>query len=81
MIKVRRDDGGYSVQVSPPHSTAVWSSPVPLSPTEVLAELGKRGCHSTDITDALDATGTDWRVLHDAEVLRRRSIAKDEPSG
>jgi hypothetical protein len=39
----------------------------------VLAELSKLGRHSTDITDALDATGTDWRPVNDAEVLHRRS--------
>jgi hypothetical protein len=42
--------------------------------------LAKRGCHSADITDALDATETDWRPLHDAQVLRRRSGGAGESS-
>ena len=68
------------VEVGPPQARETWSSPAPLIPTKVLAELSKRGCHSTDITDALDATGKDWRPVHDAEVLRRRSAAEGELS-
>ena len=30
--------------------------------------------------DAHDATGTDWRSVHDAEVLGRRSGAAGQPS-
>ena len=64
--------GGYTVEVGPPHARETWSSPAPLTPTEVLAELSKRGCHSTDATDTLEATGTDWRPVHDAELVGRR---------
>ena len=59
------------VELGPPHAREAWSSPAPLTPTEVLAELSKRGCHSTDATEALDATGTEWRPVHDAEVAAR----------
>ena len=45
----------------------------PLTPSQVLAEMSARGAHSTDITDALDATGVDWRLIHDAEVIRSRA--------
>lgn len=65
--------GGYVAEVGPPHSEEPWASP-PLSATDLLGELSKRGCHSTDVTDALDATGRDWRTEHDETVLRRRAV-------
>ncbi len=68
------------VEVGPPEASTAGSSPAPLTPTEVVAEVAKRGRHSADITDALDATGTDWRPLHDAQVLRRRSGSVGESS-
>jgi hypothetical protein len=70
-IEVVYESGGYRVSVSPPHAQA-WQSTRLLTPTEVLEELSARGCHSTDITDALYAANTDWTVAHDAEVRRRR---------
>jgi hypothetical protein len=60
------------VKAGPPHISEVWVSDAPLTPTEVLEDLSARGCHSTDITDAMDASGADWRPQHDAEVRRRR---------
>jgi hypothetical protein len=72
VLVVEPVDGGFRVAVSPPEATEEWSSAEPLTPTEVLASLGRLGCHSTAITDALDATGFDWRPVHDAEVRRRR---------
>ena len=69
--------GGFAVTVSPPHATCDWSSTGPLTPTDVLATLSRLGCHSTEITDALDATGADWRPTHNVEVARRR---QSEPS-
>jgi len=75
MLRVERVGERFSVEVSPPHSDRQWSSTEPLDAADVLAVLGRRGCHSTDICDALDATGVDWRPLHDAEVMRRRGNA------
>ena len=80
VLEVRYASDGYTVEVGPPHARETWSSPAPLTPTQVLAELSKRGCHSTDATDALDATGTDRRPVHDAEVLRRRWEGSSDPS-
>lgn len=48
-----------------------WRSEAPLTPTEVLEVLGM-GCHSTDITDALDAADSGGES-HDADVERRRA--------
>ncbi len=70
-IDVVYESGGYRVSVSPPHAES-WHSTGPLTPTQVLEELSDRGCHSTDITDALYAANPDWTVAHDAEVRRRR---------
>jgi hypothetical protein len=65
----------FDVSVSAPNGE-VWRSTSPLTATEVLGKLSSLGCHSTDITDALDATGVDWRPAHDAEVRRRRATAE-----
>jgi hypothetical protein len=73
VLLVAAVEGGFSVSVSPPDAADEWSSVRPLTPTEVLASLGRLGCHSTAISDALDATGVDWRPVHDAEVRRRRA--------
>ena len=63
----------YHVAVSPPHGTH-WRSSEPLTATEVLKKLGQIGCHSTDVTDALDEADPQWRKRHDEEVLRRRQM-------
>lgn len=71
-IDLVHEPGGYHVSVSPPHAPESWHSTRLLTPTEVLEELSDRGCHSTDITDALYAANPDWTVAHDTEVRRRR---------
>jgi hypothetical protein len=73
VIKLQAVGDRFVASVSPPHSKEGWASPGPLTATEVLRELSRLGCHSTDITDALDGTGQDWRPAHDAEVKRQRS--------
>lgn len=70
-LDVIYEAGGYRVSVSPPHAES-WQSPRLLTATEVVEELAARGCHSTDITDALYCANPDWTQAHDAEVRRRR---------
>jgi hypothetical protein len=70
-LAITCESGLYRVSVSPPHAE-VWRSTLLLTPTQVLEELSTRGCHTTDITDALCAANPDWTVAHDAEVRRRR---------
>jgi len=70
-IAIHWDGTGYAVALSPPHAEE-WRSDRVLSATEVLAACSQRGCHSTDVTDALDAAGADWRAAHDAELARKR---------
>ncbi len=64
--------GRYRVHLSPPEG-ASWVSPL-LTATQVLDQLSARGCHSTDITDALFAADPAWPHAHDAEVRRRREL-------
>lgn len=69
----------YRVTVTPPHGN--WESDEALTPTDVLERLSNLGCHSTDIADALDETGDDWRPVHDQEVRTRREsgpVSEDE---
>jgi hypothetical protein len=83
-LTVTRTDGGYLVDLRRAGAES-WTTPAPLAPTQVLEELARRGCHSTDATDALDeadrrwlAQGQErapsWAEVHDAEVLRRRGL-------
>jgi hypothetical protein len=71
-IRVRVDAEGWHLLVGPPHANETHTY-VAQSPRAALAMLTAWGCHSTDATDALDASGVDWRSMHDAEVLRRRT--------
>ena len=70
-IRIVRVNDRYEVHVDLPDGSR-WHSAAPLTATEVLAELSSRGCHSTDVTDALSAADPSWHVQHDAEVLRQR---------
>jgi hypothetical protein len=73
MIRVWKVGDLYAAEASPPHVSETWETASPLTPTELLSEMANRGCHSTDATDALDASGGEWRPVHDAEVWRRRA--------
>jgi hypothetical protein len=79
-IDIAHEAGGYSVSVSPPHSSQPWQSRRLLTATEVLEELSARGCHSTDATDALYMADANWVVNHDAEVRRRRETGAPGPA-
>lgn len=72
-ISVFRYGERYTVAVSPPDGP-LWRSSEPMTATEILEKLGKMGCHSTAITDALYAADPNWGTRHDAEVLRRRRV-------
>ena len=73
-IDISPDGDLFVVSVSPPHGEQ-WKSPRALTAWEVARELGERGCHSTEITDALDQTEVDWRPAYDREVMGRRGDA------
>jgi hypothetical protein len=71
VLSVAKVGDRFTVEVSPPHSRESWRTTEPLSATDVLEKLSSLGCHSTDITDALEADPS-WTAAHDAEVLRMR---------
>jgi hypothetical protein len=79
-IHVTRVAGGYSVAVSPPDADR-WAAAGPLTLREVLTELSARGCHSTDIADAMSAADPDWGKAHDAEIRRRRGESPEDGAG
>lgn len=71
-VDIAYEVGRYRVNLSPPQG-APWVSLL-LTATEVLEQLSARGCHSTDVTDALFAANPAWPETHDAEVRRRREV-------
>ena len=70
-IHLTADGENFWVEVTQPHAEA-WRSDAPLSATDVLKVLSDKGCHSTDITDALYAADPGWAARHHAELLERR---------
>jgi len=47
------DSDRYQAEVTPPHSTRPWKTPMPLRLRELIDTLVQKGCHQTDIGDAL----------------------------
>lgn len=59
-IRTRRDGDGYVAEVTTPHGGGVpWATSAPLGAEELARELTDRGCHLTDVADALHEGG--WR--------------------
>lgn len=53
-IVITRHGKLYSAEVTPPHGRgAAWSTPKPMTEAELLDAFRERGCHQTDIGDAL----------------------------
>jgi hypothetical protein len=50
----------YLATVTPPHGSAAWATPKPLTQAELIAKLREIGCHTTDIGDAFYAADPDW---------------------
>ena len=60
-ITIAKTPEGYTAEVTPPHCGGVpWSTPRPMQLDELIDELIGRGCHRTDIGDALYAADPDW---------------------
>ena len=72
-IRLTADGPNFWVEVTLPHAEA-WRSEVPLTAAQVLEALSGKGCHSTDITDALYAADPGWSARHDAGVVRKRQL-------
>lgn len=60
-IQIRRAGGRYEAAVRPPHGgEQPWDTPHPPTLDELIAELLGRGCHQTDIGDALFEADPEW---------------------
>jgi hypothetical protein len=59
VIKKNPDDL-YEAEITPPHATMAWITPLPISLKQLTQELQMRGCHPQDIGDALYEIDPDW---------------------
>jgi hypothetical protein len=64
-IRLTPEGDRFWVELTPPQAEA-WRSQAPLTPTELIQALRNRGCHSADITNALQAAGPEWGARRDA---------------
>jgi hypothetical protein len=61
-IEITRSGNLYEAEVSPPHGRArFWKSPGPTTVEQLAKQLRERGCHPTDIADALNEADPEWR--------------------
>ena len=58
-IVIRKIEGGYTGQVTPPHAEA-WQTEQPVTASELVSALRELGCHTTDIADAFTQANPDW---------------------
>jgi hypothetical protein len=71
-IEIRRVGDRYEASVRPPHGGGrSWDTPRPLVLDELIDRLLARGCHQTDIGDALFVADPEWE-------FRDRPPAEDE---
>jgi hypothetical protein len=69
-IVIWRTGRKYQAHVTPPHGSGVeWRTDAPLSSESLISELLARGCHQTDIADALYEADPEWlmRLENDAD--------------
>jgi len=60
-ITIVRNGDLYSATISPPHGNgSFWSSPEPTTASKLIDVLRELGCHTTDITDALNEADPFW---------------------
>ena len=60
-IEIRRVDGLYEAEVTPPHGNrSLWRSPQPMTRIELIDALRDLGCHQTDIGDAFYEADPEW---------------------
>jgi hypothetical protein len=60
-ITIRRVGDRYLAEVTPPHAGGTaWTTPAPLEAQELIRDLLGRGCHQTDIGDALYEADDAW---------------------
>jgi len=60
-IAIRKSGALYVADVTPPHGGGVaWSTKEPLNREALITALRDRGCHQTDIGDALYDADPEW---------------------
>lgn len=67
-IKITRVEDKYMADVTPPHAGGIsWRTTEPMGANELIQELLNRGCHQTDIGDALYEADDAWVLRLEAE--------------
>lgn len=62
-IVITRVEDLYEAEVTPPHGGGrYWRSPQPMGIDDLIAALLERGCHQTDIGDALFEADPEWET-------------------
>jgi len=60
-IVIKKSGLAYEAVATPPHTTGpAWRSSQPMPARELIAALLERGCHQTDVGDALYAANPNW---------------------
>jgi hypothetical protein len=77
-IRLTPEGENFWVEVTPPHAKT-WRSHAPLTATDVLEVLSRKGCRFPDVADALTAADPGWSARHEAEILRREQVSYDRP--
>ena len=61
MLQVKKvAEDSYEAVATPPQVAEAWSTEVPISARKLINQLTSRGCHTTDIADALNEQDPDW---------------------
>lgn len=67
-ITITRVADKYRADVTPPHAGGTaWRTAEPMEVNELIQELVNRGCHQTDIGDALYEADDAWVLRLEAE--------------
>lgn len=68
-IVIKQTGPDYEALATPPHTAGpAWHTPHPMPARELIAALLERGCHQTDVGDALHAANPNG--LADAQAQR-----------
>ena len=61
MLEVKKTaEDLYVAIATPPEVRVPWSTNEPIGANELINQLSSRGCHTTDIADALNVQDPDW---------------------
>lgn len=78
-IEIRANGERFHLALSWPDVQEAWSPVDDFSASQVLRECALRGCDPAGVVAALDATGSDWRPLQEAEVARNHAAVRHDP--